>query len=148
MPIRSCSACPISLQLRTEHTGRDARLGGVGFAVANVEDRTHFVPILCFESTGRKFDGFHHVRVGEGEAFLLPRANEERTVHFDVIHVDEVLVKTSSTDIVTAGQLAREIDRSLNEQVFNGAARGGNTRRDFGVDALHGLGALAIGDYL
>ena len=148
VPIRSCCACPIALELRPEHTGRDARFGGIRFAVANVEDRTHFVPIFCFESTGRKLDRFHHVRVGEGEAFLLPRANEERTVHFDVIDVDEVLVKTSSTHVVPAGQLAREIDRGLNEQVFNRTAGRGNARRDFGVDALHGLGALAIGNDL
>ena len=133
------------LELAAEQAGRGAPCEALWPAVLDVEHGTHAVAVLGLKAPRRKTDGLDHVGVGEGEAFLLSGAHKEGAIDLNAIDVDEVLVEAAALDIVGTGEFTGEVDRGLDQQVFDRATNardaGGHTR----VDALNGAGPGAVG---
>ena len=59
----------------------------------DVEHGTELVPVFGLKSPCTEFNAVHHVRVGEGQALLLAGAHQERAIDFDVVDIDQILVK-------------------------------------------------------
>ena len=68
--------------------------------VGYVKHRRHLVAILCCKAARRKLYVVDQLRIDETQTFLLSRADEERTVDFDAIHIDEVFVEIAATHTV------------------------------------------------
>jgi len=111
----------------------------------DVEHGAEFVPVFGLKSPCTEFNAVHHVGVGERQALLLAGAHQEWAVDFDVVDIDQILVKGASADVVCTAQFRGEVDRGLEQGVFDGPSRGGDFAGETRVDALHRdvLGAVA-----
>ena len=68
--------------------------------VGDVESRTHLVSVFGSISSGWETDFIYHIRVDDGEAFLLSAANQEWAENFYVVDVYGVLIKGTATYII------------------------------------------------
>ena len=121
-----------------QQTGLNRGLETAGALVGDVQHRGHLVGVASVESAGRETDRLGHVGVDEGESFLLACANEERTVYFDAIHIDGVLVEGAATHVVLTGEFV--VLGHSGEGDEQGLDASGSVRQvtdGEGVDAVH-----------
>ncbi len=99
---------------------------GGGPLVGDVEHRRHLVAVPGLEAARREGQALDEVEVGEGQPFLLARADELGSVDLEAVDVHEVFVVVAAPHVVLAAQLAA------------GAAAG--AQRDVGQGALEVAG--------
>ena len=135
----------VVLDLGAQGTRRHPGRWTGGLAVMDVEHGAEFVPVFGLKSSSAEFNAVHHVGVGERQALLLAGAHQEGAVDFDVIDIDQILVKGPPADVVCTAQFRGEVDRGLEQGVLDGPTRGGDFAGETWVDALHRdvLGAVA-----
>jgi hypothetical protein len=91
-----------------------------GTAVDDVENGGHAVAIGGVESAWREKEVVDKVGIDDAHALLLAAADELRTVDFNAIDIDKVLVERTATDRILGGEFVVGADiRQSFDECFN-----------------------------
>src|SRR5690606_23874620 len=99
---QSVGGYAFELQMTTQKTRGCIARASCRLAVPDVKHTPEFVSAFCFESTGRKIDILHHVRIGETQPFLLSASYKKWTINLNVVDIHKVLIEISATHTVAA----------------------------------------------
>jgi len=103
------------------------------FFVADIQHRGHFVSVHGFEAAGRKLHLVGHTGIYKTQSFLLAAANQQGTVNFHAIDIDQVFVVISSPDRILGTQfVVGTHSGKSNQQSFYAAARRVGQKADTG----------------